>query len=186
MDKNEIIGRQVKKLRLQHKMTLKQLSEQVGVTSSFLSQVERGSGTLSLKTLSCLAKVFDTDISQFFATSSNISDDLVIRAYERVGLRTSREFSQSSLATKNFDSSFFPEIYEVYPYTNEHIDAIFSHEEEEFIYIIAGVIEVMVNDNTYVLNPGDCVHIPPKAKHSWKNIGIFNAILLGVTPKKDI
>ena len=46
MNQSQIIGTKIKKQRLYHKMTLKQLSDATGLSIGYLSQVERGLGTL--------------------------------------------------------------------------------------------------------------------------------------------
>lgn len=42
MNQSEMIGSRLKEERLQQKLTLKQLSEKVGLSIGYLSQVERG------------------------------------------------------------------------------------------------------------------------------------------------
>lgn len=44
MNQSEMIGSRLKEERLQQKLTLKQLSEKVGLSIGYLSQVERGYG----------------------------------------------------------------------------------------------------------------------------------------------
>lgn len=44
MNQSQIIGTKIKKQRLYHKMTLKQLSDATGLSIGYLSQVERGLG----------------------------------------------------------------------------------------------------------------------------------------------
>lgn len=42
MNQSEVIGSRLKEERLQQKLTLKQLSEKVGLSIGYLSRVERG------------------------------------------------------------------------------------------------------------------------------------------------
>lgn len=39
-------------------------------------------------------------------------------------------------------------------------------EEEEFIFILEGYPQVWIDGNTYELNPGDCVGLPPGTGHT--------------------
>lgn len=57
MNQSQIIGTKIKKQRLYHKMTLKQLSDATGLSIGYLSQVERGLGTLSLPALENLSNI---------------------------------------------------------------------------------------------------------------------------------
>lgn len=45
------IGKKLKLLRKERKLTLKSLAEQTGVSISFLSQVERGKSSVTLESL---------------------------------------------------------------------------------------------------------------------------------------
>lgn len=66
MNQSQIIGTKIKKQRLYHKMTLKQLSDATGLSIGYLSQVERGLGTLSLPALENLSNILHIEMSSFF------------------------------------------------------------------------------------------------------------------------
>ena len=66
MNQSEMIGSRLKEERLQQKLTLKQLSEKVGLSIGYLSQVERGYGTLSLSALKKLSSALGLEMSTFF------------------------------------------------------------------------------------------------------------------------
>ncbi|MBE6374586.1 MAG: cupin domain-containing protein, partial [Lentisphaerae bacterium] len=46
-------------------------------------------------------------------------------------------------------------------------DRIFNHEFFIFVYMVSGKRTVRINDCTYVLEKGECILIPPCAKHSF-------------------
>ena len=60
MDYNGSIGARIKSLRLQHKMTLKHLSEKSGLSIGFLSQLERGLSSIAIDSLAELAAYMGT------------------------------------------------------------------------------------------------------------------------------
>ncbi|WJE41193.1 helix-turn-helix transcriptional regulator (plasmid) [Bacillus halotolerans] len=59
-------GIKLKKLRKNRKLTLRDLSNALGVTHSYLSKIERGVTNPSLKMISSLADFFNIDQSYFF------------------------------------------------------------------------------------------------------------------------
>lgn len=69
MNQSEMIGSRLKEERLQQKLTLKQLSEKVGLSIGYLSQVERGYGTLSLSALKKLSSALGLEMSAFLITT---------------------------------------------------------------------------------------------------------------------
>lgn len=50
-------------------------------------------------------------------------------------------------------------------------DDAYSHEGEETGYILEGTIELMIEDETFVLNPGDSYAVPSSLKHRFINGG---------------
>jgi transcriptional regulator with XRE-family HTH domain len=65
------IGEKIKKLREQKGLSLRQLAEEVGLTFSYLSQIEREGRNPSLKTLDKLCDFYDIDKTYFLADEKN-------------------------------------------------------------------------------------------------------------------
>lgn len=60
------IGVRLRDFRMKADKTLKQISEETGLSVSFISDVERGRVDPSLKTLQKFAKVYDIHLSYLF------------------------------------------------------------------------------------------------------------------------
>lgn len=56
------LGANLRRIRKEKKLTLKQLSEQTNLSVSFLSSIERGERTASLKALKSIAKALDVTV----------------------------------------------------------------------------------------------------------------------------
>ena len=170
MNQSQIIGTKIKKQRLYHKMTLKQLSDATGLSIGYLSQVERGLGTLSLPALENLSNILHIEMSSFFEQEKEESSDLIVYSHQREKLQVSNQFLHYSLSRQC--SEIQPVIYEIYP-SHEGQKAeetmLFGHPEEEYLYILEGVCLLTIDDQEYTLNPGDCAYIPPNSRHFWKN-----------------
>ena len=49
-------------------------------------------------------------------------------------------------------------------------DGGYEHEGEEFIYVIDGALEVVLDHReTYLLAKGDCLYFPSRLDHNWRN-----------------
>lgn len=57
------VGQRIKALRQQHNMTLRELSQKVGISISFLSDIENGRSNPSLERLKEIAEALDTTVS---------------------------------------------------------------------------------------------------------------------------
>lgn len=149
MGQGEIIGLKMKELRKKNKMTLKQLSGQVDLSISFLSQAERGQATLGISNLEKLANIFDVDITCFFSSESKNIDNLVVHSYEREYIQISNSYIQYALSHSIKSDNMAPQIFEVFPSGAEKDQdtVIFMHSYEEYIFILEGVLDFCIKGN---------------------------------------
>lgn len=163
------IGEKIKELRLNKKMTLKELSEMTDLSIGFLSQVERGLTALAITSLEKIAKALDVDLSYFFPMKKK-SNQIVVRSYERdlfqIENNTFLHYHLSNdLATKQF----LPRLIELLPSSDTDELTTYQHEGEEFIYVLEGILTVIVNGERYDLYPGDSAHFDSSNVHNWAN-----------------
>lgn len=161
MNQSQIIGTKIKKQRLYHKMTLKQLSDATGLSIGYLSQVERGLGTLSLPALENLSNILHIEMSSFFEQEKEENSDLIVYSHQREKLQVSNQFLHYSLSRQC--SEIQPVIYEIYPSHEEQKSEetmLFGHPEEEYLYILEGVCLLTIDDQEYTLNPSILETVP--------------------------
>lgn len=65
----KLIGKRIQKIRKDRSITQETLAENIGVTTGYISQIERGITKVNLDTLSHIATILDCDIS-FFITGT--------------------------------------------------------------------------------------------------------------------
>ena len=94
MSQSKMIGSRLKKERLKQNMTLKQLSEKVGLSIGYLSQVERGYGTLSLNALKKLSASLGVEMSTFFDEPEPEEQKRIVRSWQRDEIQLSKQFVQ--------------------------------------------------------------------------------------------
>jgi mannose-6-phosphate isomerase-like protein (cupin superfamily) len=59
-------------------------------------------------------------------------------------------------------------------------EAIFSHEGEEFMYVLQGTHEFVYGEETYILKAGDSAYFDSAVPHSGRSIGRKKAKVLAV------
>ena len=74
-----VIGRNLRKARLNQHLTIEQLSEQVGISTTFYSNLECGNKMMSLLTFQKLTEVLGVSASTLFG---NETDDMHIKDIE--------------------------------------------------------------------------------------------------------
>lgn len=164
------IGAQIKKLRKENAMTLKQLSDLTGLSVGFLSQLERGMTSVAIDTLVKIASVMGVNINYFFSDMENQNEDPVTRRHEhQVILSDKDNFIQYRLSKNLADKDMLPRLVEILPRKKSEKVNLYSHEGEEFIYILEGILTYYHKDQKYDLYPGDCIHVHSNEPHNWQN-----------------
>ncbi|MFT2141193.1 XRE family transcriptional regulator [Mammaliicoccus sp. I-M35] len=176
----EEIGSMIKHFRLKNNQTLKQLSSVTGLSTSFLSQVERGESSIAITSLSKIAEALNVDITSFFKPRTerdfhiipSKQDSFKINRSHQDFIRISSDFENRKL--ENFMIKIYP---------NDHSE-VSRHEGEEMYYIIEGELTFYVDDLKYVVNQGEIMHFPSNLNHYYINESQTPTVILSVvTPK---
>jgi transcriptional regulator with XRE-family HTH domain len=165
-------GGMIKRLRKQRNLTLKELAERSNLSVGFLSQLERGLTTIAVDSLQNIARALDVDMSTFFKLSNINQNLLIVHSYERtVSYSESDRYIHQYLSTQIEHRKMFSEIIIIMPeeQSHENIGTVFSHQGEEFIYVIEGILTLNYNHKIYKLHPGDTIHMDSPTPHNWYN-----------------
>lgn len=165
------IGQKVKDLRTQKNLTLKEVSEATGISIGFLSQFERGMSTIAIDSLSKIAKTLEVDLGTFFTIKKGTHHSFdLIRGYEREVANVSEKFIQYNLVEDVTDTALLPRVFQVLPILDgEKEMPMYSHEGNEFIYVLEGILTLQIEEKVMQLYPEDSVYIDSKYLHNWKN-----------------
>ncbi|WP_105617239.1 helix-turn-helix domain-containing protein [Vallitalea okinawensis] len=164
------IGQNIKKLRTELNLTLKDVSEETGLSIGFLSQFERGLTTIAIDSLDKIAKVLKVDLTYFFDKTQNENNNIVLRSYEREVFQIDYSHIIHYHLTNNLDNKeLLPRLIEILPSVAEENVKAYQHEGEEFIYVLEGIVTLILKDQEYQLYPGDSAHYDSTRAHNWAN-----------------
>ncbi len=171
MNYNTSIGLKIKELRNAKKFTLKYLSEETNLSIGFLSQLERGMTSVAVDSLAKIAKVLEVNVLDFFDYADENSKSCITRSYDRKYTVIDSEIIQYTLNKDTFAYDMLPRVQELMPHKYKESEDIelYSHEGEEFIYVLEGVLTLNVDNTVTDLYPGDCAHIKSTSPHNWSN-----------------
>jgi len=182
MDEKRIVEN-IKRIRRVRKMSLEQLAKIAGLTKGYVSKIENSQKAPPLSTLDKIAKALDTEVTFLIAErSSEVPENInicIVRKNERrevISRGTFYGYRYESLAYKKIGKSMEPYILE--PAFEEK--AIFSHDGEEFMYVLEGTHEFVYDNNRYILKKGDSVYYNAKIPHSGRSVGRKAAKILMV------
>lgn len=178
------LGRRVRRLRAERRLTLEEVGQKSGCSVGLLSQLERGRANPSFFTLVKIAHALDIPVARLFDEQKNVSP-VVRHGHGRrlnphphgVGKETLYE-----LLTPDLDRSLEVIRVEEPPgMSTEETPLI--HPGEEVGIILRGIEEVHVNGVTYILHAGDAISYPSTAPHWYRNPGteVMEAIWI-ITP----
>ncbi len=162
------IGEKILEYRKSKKMSIKNLSELSGVTSSMLSQIERGHANPSINSLKSIAQALDVPIFNFFIAQQN-SNSLVVRANQRKKMifPENDDFAYE-LLSPDTNGAIGTMLMTLARGTNSS-DHLMEHTGEEEAYVVSGKVDLHLSNEIITLNTGDSVRILSHMKHRWVN-----------------
>ena len=159
------IGAHLRQLRGRRKYSLAQVAQAVGISVGFLSALERSQMSGSGGTLRKLARFYKTNILDFF--DANGAGSRQVRPGDRKVLQAGEGVRMELLAWGN--TVMEPHLFRVAPEAGSGDP--YTHDGEEFIYVLRGDLEITVGDEQYRLRPGDSFYFESATPHRWKNPG---------------
>lgn len=163
------IGEQVKQCRKEKGMTLKDVSDRTSLSIGYLSQLERGLTTVSYQTIKKVANALDTDIAYFIDQPKNTKKS-ILKSYEKkISSIDNNRYLTYMLSDISESSQFLPRYIEILPEKEEETLELNSHDGEEFIYILEGILTLTFENQTYDLYPGDSAHFNSSQAHNCTN-----------------
>jgi DNA-binding transcriptional MerR regulator/mannose-6-phosphate isomerase-like protein (cupin superfamily) len=159
------IGAHLRKLRVKRGLSLAEVAKDVGISVGFLSALERSHMSASVGTLRQLARFYGTNILEFFDRSE--SNSRVVRPKQRKVLEAGPGVCMELLAWGN--TVMEPHLFRIAP--NCGSGESYTHEGEEFLYVLRGELHIALQDEEYRLKPGDSFYFESATPHRWKNPG---------------
>jgi DNA-binding transcriptional MerR regulator/mannose-6-phosphate isomerase-like protein (cupin superfamily) len=159
------IGAHLRQLREKRRLSLAQVARAVGVSVGFLSALERSQMSSSVGTLRKLARFYKTNILDFFDAAGSSSRR--VRPEDRKVLETGPGVRMELLAWGN--TVMEPHLFRVAPEASSGDS--YTHEGEEFLYVLRGRLAITLQGEEYLLKSGDSFYFESATPHRWKNPG---------------
>jgi len=173
---SEQVGQQLHTMRKARRLSMRVLAELSGLSVNTLSLIENGKTSPSVSTLHQLAQSLDVPITTFF----ELEHPKKKIVYQRAGERQQLVFSQGqmenlSAGMPNMGSE--PFITRLEPKANSG-KTVLVYAGREFIYCLEGEITYTIEDEVYLLAPGDSLIFDAYTPHSWCNTASGNSSAL--------
>ena len=162
------IGDKLRRLRLQRGLTQEELADRCELSKSFISLLERDLTSPSLDTLADLLESLGSDLPTFFREK----DEKLVFGGEDIFVKEDPELMKGMIrwlipsAQKN---QMEPILVEMAPGGETAEDD--PHEGEEFGYVLAGTIRIVLGDRAERVRKDESFYFRPSAPHWLENAG---------------
>ncbi len=175
-----MIGPRIKAARRLRNMTLKDLAASSGTSEGHMSKIENCKTEASLALLHRITQTLGLNLDVFFDEADG-PERSVSRAGERPVLEIDTVRQGTGLSLER-----------VIPCTSDHMlqcnihivepggasNGQIDHVGEEMGYILEGQIELLLDDEVFLLGVGDAFHFKSHLKHGYRNPGDTRARIL--------
>ncbi len=159
------VGVRLRQLRISRGLSLAQVAKAADISVGFLSALERSQMSASVGTLRKLARFYKTNILDFFG-AAELTSRLVQPQHRKV-LHAGPGVRMELLAWGK--TVMEPHLFRIAPQASS--GESYSHEGEEFLYLLRGDLHISVNQEEYRLKPGDSFYFESATPHHWRNPG---------------
>jgi len=173
MQTNKIIGSKVKTIRESRNLTIDEVSERSGVSKIQIERIEDDLEIPSLAPLIKIARALGVRLGTFLDDNNELGP-VVSRAKDIVDKNTIRFTGDSTPMRKHMEyhslsqgkagrhmESFLIDILS----DEENEYTLSTHEGEEFIFVLEGVVEIMYGKDVYTLEKGDSIYYDSIVAH---------------------
>ncbi len=187
------VGERIRSHRLARKMRIVDLAQMVGVSASYISQVERALVHPSVGSLQKIASALGLHVADFFtegnghqadrpAREASDSQPRVVRANQRKGMIYAGSNVVYQLLSPDLKGSIEFLMIKGPPGSGSG-DTDFQHEGEECGVVLQGRMAYKVGDTTIILESGDSIYFRSNLPHRWWNAGDEEVVAVwAVTP----
>jgi len=173
------IGPKVRGLRKQAGLSLQQLAEVADVSAAAIHKIEQSGMVPTITTLLKVAGALGRPVAYFVDEEEAGTDPTVHTPDgEQRPIYTSHtgiDLAGISGTYGRFNIAGARATVEAGATSGERM---LEHPGEELIYVLAGELEFVVSDKTFLLGPCDALHFRTVQKHSWRNPGSVPATAL--------
>jgi len=156
------LGHRIHSMRESRDWTLETLAERTGLSKAYLSRLEGGDRQPSIATLAEIARAFGVSMAALFEHPDESADCVVVR-----GGSTAPQMA-NGLSFRPLSSSTKP--FNIHPIgvtipADRPGEQTYQHDGEEWLFVMAGRVNITINGKQYVLEAGDAAHYDSRLPH---------------------
>ena len=172
MDHNKIVGEKIKSLRETKEISIAEMAERTGLAEEQINRIENNVDIPSLAPLIKIARALGVRLGTFLDDQDEMgavicrkqeeTDSTISFSNNAMDARTHMKYQ--ALAKSKSDRHMEPFIVDIEA-TNDTDFTLSSHEGEEFIYVMDGIVEVCHGKKNHIIKAGDTIYYDSIVPH---------------------
>src|SRR3984893_15223110 len=158
------IGAQLRAARLAARMTMAEVAEQAGLTKGFVSKLERDLANVSVASLIRLCDALGVSVGSLFQTPKGEVMRRDTRPQINFGGRKMIEY----LLTPSGEKRVQAILSDIEPGGGSGAEAYSLPADVEFVFVLAGQLQITVTGEQITLDQGDAFTFPARTQHTFR------------------
>lgn len=178
------IGSQLRRVRQERGWTLETLAARSGLSTGFLSLVERDQSTLSIVSLSAICHALEFPMEKLFTSSGPLvgAAERVTKAARQLQIQIGDSAVSYRYLTPQLPEAPIEELL-IAEFPAGTAQEATPHEGEELGYVLAGRLTLRVGVEEHRLGPGDSYRVAAREPHIYQAGSSGARILMAVTQR---
>lgn len=171
MDTTKFVGEKIKSLRETKNISIDELAERSGLALEQVHRIEDNIDLPSLAPLIKIARALGVRLGTFLDDQNELGPVVCRKkempdsiSFSNNAIHSRRHMQYHSLSKSKADRHMEPFIIDVEA-TSDTDFILSSHEGEEFIMVMEGIMEISYGKNTYILEEGDSIYYDSIVPH---------------------
>jgi len=186
MDGGKNLGSKIKQIRESKQVSIKELSDRTSLEEELIKKIEEEKVVPSLAPMIKITRALGVRLGTLLDDDDNLGPVVVRngknekkRLFISQGRKMNERLNFYSLAADKVGRNMEPFLIDIEP-VKKAKTMLSSHEGEEFMYVLEGVVEINYGKDIYRLNSGDSIYLDSIVDHNVHAGDNKNARMLAV------
>jgi len=164
------LGERIRRRRESLHMQLNDLARQAGISSSALSQIENAKAFPSIFRLKTIADCLHTTVGEIIGEYETLSQNPCLRSHDRKFVKENKSGTKSYLLSHHDPYKQMETYAIIFERGADAGEIMEQHPGQEFIHIIKGAVEMLLDGKKHILNTGDSFYYNSGIPHEVTNL----------------
>lgn len=171
------VGARLKQVRLDRKLSQRDLADRSGVTNGMISMIEQNKHSPSVATMNRITDALGMSFADFFSLGNEAEAPKVFFRPDEL-TRLVEGKLELRVVAGNRRAKALQILHEIYQPGGDTGPEMLSHEGEEGGIVVSGEVEITVGEQCLILGPGDAYYFESEVPHRFRNVGAKSAVII--------